>query len=386
MIQYLASQALLLFSGGDYHVTPTPDVVFTGHRMLEEEPKADIPLEKNESVVEQSADVNKEEPEKAGESAAELMKQLVKWAEKEVENKTDEEKENEAEEEPISKKTKKVRMGYYAWNVFRYSGDYLHLFGMLVLIFVVLVRRDLTGFSKKTQILYLIVFCSRYLDLFTHWNEMGNYLRVFKLTFIILSTISVALFYFFRSTYEKPKDTCSLFLILIVALILMILLTKKTKSDELKVVLVEYMWTLSEILEAVCLVPQYVFRYRDNANTDKGVFLFIFCLGGYRVLYMFNWIYRKIENPQYSDIRSWLAGIVEILFFIDFLMYRLKGFSILRSFVLGVDDRIGWVSDSVEFRILGKTDDDEHAAGDSELRQRKKPTNNELEEFDPTEV
>jgi len=345
MIQYLASQALLLFSGGDYHVTPTPDVVFTGHRMLEEEPKADIPLENR---------VHSDHPyhhhflehhrhRKGGQS--------------------------------------------YAWNIFRYSGDLMHLCGLFGFVFTVAVKnKHVQGFSKKTQIIFFIIYVSRYLDLLSAWNHQSTYLIGLKLTFIILSTISVALFYFFRSTYEKPKDTCSLFLILIVALILMILLTKKTKSDELKVVLVEYMWTLSEILEAVCLVPQYVFRYRDNANTDKGVFLFIFCLGGYRVLYMFNWIYRKIENPQYSDIRSWLAGIVEILFFIDFLMYRLKGFSILRSFVLGVDDRIGWVSDSVEFRILGKTDDDEHAAGDSELRQRKKPTNNELEEFDPTEV
>jgi len=258
----------------------------------------------------------------------------------------------------------------------------LHLVGVLIFILTVFRNNGVTGFSKKTQIIYFLIYVSRYLDLFTRWHAMAAYLIVFKITFIILSIVSLILFYIYRSTYEKPKDSCSLFLILIACLILTVLLSKKP-------ILLELAWTFSEILEAVCLVPQYVFRYRDNDNTDMGVFIFIFCLGGYRVLYMCNWIYRKIENPQYSDVRSWIAGLVEILFFADFLAYRLKGFSILRTFVLGVDDRITWVHDSVEFRILGKTDpdEDEHMNPDSELRQRKKAkAYNELEEFDPTDV
>lgn len=339
MIEYLVSTLMMLSH------QPQPDQYFTGHRLLTEDAAAGAAG--NAPIL---------SPEQIADSLNNFIQNVGK--------------------------AKQPQPTTYAWNVFRYSGDFLHLFGVLIFILTVFRNKGVTGFSKKTQIIYFLIYVTRYLDLFTRWPHMAAYLIVFKITFIILSTISLVLFWVYRSTYEKPKDTCSLFLILIACLILMVLLAKKPTF-------LEYMWTFSEILEAVCLVPQYVFRYRDNANTDMGVFIFIFCLGGYRVLYMFNWIYRKIENPQYTDVRSWIAGVVEILFFADFLAYRLKGFSILRTFVLGVDDRITWVHDSVEFRILGKTDDDEeHHNQDSELRQRKKPRNleNELEEFDPTEV
>lgn len=60
-------------------------------------------------------------------------------------------------------------------------------------------------------------------------------------------------------------------------------------------------------------------------------------LGGYRVFYALNWIYKKarrssfcsflsflkqINMPRYSDIQSWIGGLVEIMFFLDFLNYR----------------------------------------------------------------
>eukprot|EP00913_Durusdinium_trenchii_P033449 g31316.t1 len=78
-------------------------------------------------------------------------------------------------------------------------------------------------------------------------------------------------------------------------------------------------------------------------------------LGGYRVFYALNWIYKKINMPRYSDIQSWIGGLVEIMFFLDFLNYRFTGNSILRSFVLKVDTKINEISDQVESKVLGST-------------------------------
>lgn len=52
------------------------------------------------------------------------------------------------------------------WNVYRYVGDGLHLFGMIVMVLTLLKNRSLTGFSLKTSITYLLLYCSRYLDMF----------------------------------------------------------------------------------------------------------------------------------------------------------------------------------------------------------------------------
>merc|ERR1712072_430898 len=101
------------------------------------------------------------------------------------------------------------------------------------------------------------------------------------------------------------------------------------------------------------MVPQYIFCYRDREAKDLGVSFYVISLGGYRVFYALNWIYKKIRMPNYSDIQSWIGGIIEILFFVDFLNYRFTGHSMLRSMVLKVDEKINEISDKVELKVLG---------------------------------
>merc|ERR1719412_2077420 len=121
------------------------------------------------------------------------------------------------------------------------------------------------------------------------------------------------------------------------------------------------------------MVPQYVFCYREKAGRDWGASFYVICLGGYRVFYALNWIYKKIEMPHYSDIQSWIGGIIEIIFFIDFLNYRFTGNSFLRTMVLSVDTKINEISDKVELKVLGSSSAvrAEKDSG-SEMRRRRK--------------
>merc|ERR1719324_1652920 len=137
--------------------------------------------------------------------------------------------------------------------------------------------------------------------------------------------------------------------------------------------ILEILWTFSEFVEGFAMVPQYIFCYRDKGGKDIGVSFYVLSLGGYRVFYALNWIYKKIQMPQYSDIQSWLGGIIEILFFVDFLNYRFTGHSMLRSMVLTVDTKINEISEKVELKVLGSSsravvDTD----GCGELRKRRR--------------
>merc|ERR1719316_998064 len=122
------------------------------------------------------------------------------------------------------------------------------------------------------------------------------------------------------------------------------------------------------------MVPQYVFCYREKgAARDFGATLFIIALGGYRVFYALNWIYKKVQMPGYSDIQSWIGGIIEILFFVDFLNYRFTGNSMLRSMVLTVDTKINEVADKVELKVLGTQSRVERIETEGgEMRRRRK--------------
>lgn len=252
----------------------------------------------------------------------------------------------------------------YSWNVFRYIGDYLHLLGIFVLLGVLAKNKSCQGISRSTQILYFTVFATRYLDLFDH--AQTAYLVFFKVTYIITSVLVLVIFYQLDKTYERSKDTCSLVVIFAPCATAALLLTSEYS-------ILEILWTFSEFVEGFAMVPQYIFCYRDKGGKDIGVSFYVLSLGGYRVFYALNWIYKKIQMPQYSDIQSWLGGIIEILFFVDFLNYRFAGHSMLRSAVLTVDTKINEISEKVELKVLGSSsraviDTD----GGGELRKRRR--------------
>lgn len=252
----------------------------------------------------------------------------------------------------------------HSWNIYRYLGDYLHLGGVIVLLGTLAKNRAVTGISRSTQILYSLVFITRYLDLFHH--NQTEYLVFFKLTYIITSIIVLLLFWRLDSTYERQKDTCSLVIILLPCIIAATLMSNDTS-------IMEIAWTFSQFCEGFAMVPQYIFCYRDYEAKDLGVSFYVVALGGYRVFYAANWIYKKIHLPQYYDIHSWIGGLIEILFFGDFLGFRFTGRSMLRTLVLKVDEKVNELKDSVRDKVIGseKAEPQGESTEGGELRQRK---------------
>ena len=51
---------------------------------------------------------------------------------------------------------------------------------------------------------------------------------------------------------------------------------------------------------------------------------YVFTLGGYRVLYLINWIYRVIMEDHYRNWIVWVAGIVQTGIYCDFFYYYAK--------------------------------------------------------------
>jgi len=232
----------------------------------------------------------------------------------------------------------------YSWNIFRYVGDYVHLFGVAVLLFTLARNRNCRGFSKKSAILYALIFATRYLDLFV--RDQTAYLVVFKLTYIFTSILALFSFYAWYDTYEFHKDTCHIIAIVLGCLMAAFIISPSFTA-------LEVCWSFSQFLEGFALVPQYIFCYRDPENKDWGVKVFVMSIGMYRVFYALNWIYKKANVPQYHDIQSWIGGIFEILFFVDYCMSQFIDFSVLRNAVLRVDEKVRDASDIIEFKVFG---------------------------------
>ncbi|CAL6305040.1 unnamed protein product [Bathycoccus prasinos] len=65
----------------------------------------------------------------------------------------------------------------------------------------------------------------------------------------------------------------------------------------------EILWTFSIYLEAVAILPQLVLLQRTK-NVDTLTGNYVFLLGGYRALYLLNWIYRFFTESGY---RQWIV-------------------------------------------------------------------------------
>ena len=79
----------------------------------------------------------------------------------------------------------------------------LHLSAILILLYRIKTARNCIGLSCKTQEIYLIVFATRYMDLFMYYVSMYNTLMKI---FFIASTA----FIIYLMRFRKPYCTVSI--------------------------------------------------------------------------------------------------------------------------------------------------------------------------------
>lgn len=193
-------------------------------------------------------------------------------------------------------------------NIFRLIGDLSHLLSILILLFKIHASGICTGLSLKSQILYVIVFITRYSDLIT--NFVSYYNTLMKIFFIVSSVYTVYLIKFhFKETYDYIMDTFRIEFLLIGSAILALFFPYKYS-------VLEILWVFSICLESVAILPQ-LFMLRRTGDAEPFTTLYIYVLGVYRGFYILNWIYRYYSE-EYIDLISLIAGILQTTLYIDF--------------------------------------------------------------------
>lgn len=203
-------------------------------------------------------------------------------------------------------------------NIFRLAGDMTHLLSIVVLLLKIRTMKSCAGISLKTQELYVIVFVTRYLDLFTRYISLYN--SVMKLVFL---GTSIAIVWYMRyhkvvkQTYSKQEDTFCHYFLVLPCFVLALLIHRSSSVTEI-------LWTFSIYLEAVAIVPQLVLLQRSRI-IDNLTGNYVFLLGAYRALYILNWAYRFLveDNHHYHWI-PWISGLVQTALYADFFYYYFK--------------------------------------------------------------
>ncbi|KAI7878559.1 ER lumen protein retaining receptor [Lichtheimia hyalospora FSU 10163] len=193
-------------------------------------------------------------------------------------------------------------------NVFRLLADLMHLASIVILLLKIQNSKSCVGISFKTQMLYTIVFMTRYLDLTFHFISVYN--TCMKIFFIASSVYILYLMRVkYKASYDPGLDTFRFEYLLGVAMILGVAFSYNFTP-------VEVLWSFSIWLESVAIMPQlYMLQQTGEAETITTHYLF--ALGAYRALYLVNWVYRYVMEGH-TDWIAWVAGLIQTALYSDF--------------------------------------------------------------------
>uniref|UniRef100_G1PM47 ER lumen protein-retaining receptor n=2 Tax=Myotis lucifugus TaxID=59463 RepID=G1PM47_MYOLU len=164
------------------------------------------------------------------------------------------------------------------------------------------------GISGKSQILFALVFTTRYLDLFTNFISIYN--TVMKLVFLLCAYVTVYMIYGkFRKTFDSENDTFRLEFLLVPVIGLSFL-------ENYSFTPLEILWTFSIYLESVAILPQ-LFMISKTGEAETITTHYLFFLGLYRALYLANWI-RRYQTEGFYDQIAVVSGVVQTIFYCDF--------------------------------------------------------------------
>jgi ER lumen protein retaining receptor len=194
-------------------------------------------------------------------------------------------------------------------NLFRLCGDLSHLFAMLILLAKIWKSRSVSGISGKSQMLFFLVFVTRYLDLFTVF--ISPYNTFMKVTYLLCSFVTCFFIYSkFRSTYNEEGDKFRIEFILVPAVGMAFLVHHDFNITEL-------LWTFSIYLESVAIMPQLQ-MIAETGEAESITSHYLFALGAYRAFYIINWIYRYFGDEHHYDPIAIFAGIIQTVLYCDF--------------------------------------------------------------------
>ncbi|KAJ8108279.1 hypothetical protein ONZ43_g6477 [Nemania bipapillata] len=228
-------------------------------------------------------------------------------------------------------------------NVFRILGDVSHLLSKVILIYAIHRNRSAEGVSWITQVLYAIVFCARYTDLF---RERSNWNIVFKIFYILSSIYIIAIMRWIYPRTREREVAWKLGAAVLAGSLLLSPFTMLIFESKDQWMFFTWMWDFSQILESICVLPQLLLLRQTNVPTVIDSF-YLIALGSYRALYCLNWIWRELDpNDRPPNTVSVIFGIIQVALYFDFfwVYYTRQRVKLRYGGIVDADDiRRGWL-------------------------------------------
>jgi ER lumen protein retaining receptor len=216
-------------------------------------------------------------------------------------------------------------------------GDGVHALSVIMFLAIVGIKGNGSGISLKSHVLYLLVFLTRYLDLFISFYSWYNTLMK---AFYIGSTLTIITIMMkvepAKSTYSATQDSVQYWnLVIGVGIFSMlvhligggVLNIKGSSGQEFEVHFENYswllfLWTFSVCLEPLAMIPQlYIFFKNRLLNRDVRTAMLL--MGSYRMFYIFFWVSRAFKaQAMEHHYLLYFTGVLQVLTYADFFIYH----------------------------------------------------------------
>ncbi|KAB8232949.1 ER lumen protein retaining receptor-domain-containing protein [Aspergillus alliaceus] len=269
------------------------------------------------------------------------------------------------------------------FNIFRILGDTAHISSKCILIWAIHRNKSAEGVSLLTQVLYAMVFVTRYLDLFRLDGWRSFYLVFFKFFYILSSGYIIFLMMkMFPRTRERERAWKLALGSVAASLVLAPILTRIFNHPWPYHWFTEIWWAFSIVLESVCVLPQLLLLRQTTVPTVIDSY-YLLTLGSYRAFYILNWLLRGFGEHHWDPIAD-IFGVVQTAFYIDFawVYYTRQRVKLRNGGVVDSEDfRNSWLVNKVlTFRQRQSVDEEQHlhneGAEDGHEAEGEQPRNN----------
>ncbi|KAJ5095793.1 hypothetical protein NUU61_005149 [Penicillium alfredii] len=275
-----------------------------------------------------------------------------------------------------------------SWNVFRILADTSHLSSICILTWAIHKNRSAEGVSLLTQILYGVVYVTRYLDLFrgSSWSLGGPnpWLKLWNLCFKIFYLVSSSYVIFimmkvFPRTRERERAWKIGLWSVAGSVVLAPFVILVFEGGFPSLWFLELCWAFSIILEAVCVLPQLLLLRQTTVPTVIDSY-YLLALGSYRAFYILNWLVRGFGSDMFWDPVALVFGIIQTAFYVDFawVYYSRQRVKLRNGGVVDSEDYSkSWLVNRVmNFRASRTSADEEQNLRDEEDGDSGRPTHN----------
>lgn len=203
-------------------------------------------------------------------------------------------------------------------NLFRILGDLSHCASIVILLHTIRKTGSISGVSFKTQVLYALVFITRYLNIYRYISVYNTLMKVFFLVSSIYTVVELQ-----KYKYKNPiayqemimADAFKVQYLLIPCVVLAFVFNHGFG-------LIPLSQSFSMWLESVAIMPQ-LFMLSKSGKAPTLTTHYIFSLGLYRALYIPNWIWRYCYEARFDKL-AFVTGVIQIAVYSDFFYIYYK--------------------------------------------------------------